>query len=80
MVVVSLLPGYFVGFVLKNYAKLTVLNDDSRYAGVDTGREGARAAPSKIRKNMIFWRKNRDFSHEIPQNFSRLPPLGSINP
>ena len=25
--------------------------------------------PPKIGKNMIFWRKNHDFSHEIPQNF-----------
>ena len=28
-------------------------------------------APPKIGKNMIF---RRDFSHEIPQTFSRLPP------
>ena len=33
------------------------------------------APPSAIGKNMIFCRK---FSHEIPQNFSRLPPLGAI--
>jgi hypothetical protein len=29
-------------------------------------------------KNMIFWRKIVFFSHEIPQKFSRLPPLGAI--
>ena len=34
-------------------------------------------APPKIRKNMIFWRKI-DFSHEIPQDCSLLPPLGAI--
>jgi hypothetical protein len=27
---------------------------------------------------MIFWRKIVIFSHEIPQTFSRLPPLGAI--
>ena len=34
--------------------------------------------PPKIGKNMIFFAQNRDFSHEIPQKFSRLPPLGAI--
>jgi hypothetical protein len=29
-------------------------------------------------KNMIFLAQDRDFSHEIPQTFSRLPPLGAI--
>ena len=33
--------------------------------------------PPKIGKDMIIWRKNRDFSHEIPQKCSRLPPLRS---
>jgi hypothetical protein len=37
-----------------------------------------RAPPLKLEKNMIFWGKNRDFSQEIPQIFSRLPPLGAI--
>ena len=32
----------------------------------------------KIGKNMIFWRKIVFFSHEIPQKFSRLPPLDAI--
>jgi hypothetical protein len=35
-------------------------------------------APLKLEKNMIFWRKIVYFSHEIPQKFSRLPPLGHI--
>jgi hypothetical protein len=26
----------------------------------------------------LVWAGNRDFSHEIPQNCSRLPPLGAI--
>ena len=50
--------------------------------------------PPEIGKNIIFWRKiviftrnypknfrvslNRDFSHEILQKCSRLPPLGAI--
>ena len=34
--------------------------------------------PPKLENNMIFWRKIRDFSHEIPQQFSRIPPLGAI--
>jgi hypothetical protein len=37
-----------------------------------------RPPPPKIAKNMIFWRKIVFFSHEIPQIFSRLPPLGAI--
>jgi hypothetical protein len=32
-------------------------------------------APPKIGKNKIFW---RNFSHEISQKCSRLPPLGAI--
>jgi hypothetical protein len=36
------------------------------------------APPSAIGKNMIFCRKIVIFSHEIPQKFSRLPPLGAI--
>ena len=36
---------------------------------VYTGTAGA--DPGEIGKNMIFW-------HEIPQNFSRFPPLGAI--
>ena len=40
---------------------------------IQGGAPGAR--PPKIGKNMIFW---RNFSHEIPQQFSRLPPLGAI--
>jgi hypothetical protein len=45
------------------------------HAGADPG-EGCirRAPPPKIGKNKIFLAKNRDFSHEIPQTFSRLPP------
>jgi hypothetical protein len=34
-------------------------------------------APPKIGKNIIFGVKSC-FSHEIPQKFSRLPPLGAI--
>ena len=40
------------------------------------GATGAR--PPKIGKNLIFWRKIVIFSHEIPQKFSRLPPLGAF--
>ena len=32
------------------------------------------APPPKIGKNMIVLVYNRDFSHEIPQHFSRFPP------
>ena len=41
-------------------------------AGADSegGAPGARPPPPpKIGKNMIFLAYNRDFSHEIPQNF-----------
>ena len=41
--------------------------------GADPG-----GGPPKIGKNMIFLAYNRDFSHEIPQKISRLPPLGVI--
>ena len=41
-------------------------------------RGGGQAAPLKLDKNVIFLAKNRDFSHEIPQKFSRLPPLGEF--
>ena len=37
-----------------------------------------KVAPLKLEKNMIFFAENRDFSHEIPQQFSRLPPFGAI--
>ena len=39
--------------------------------GADPGGGGGTpdAPPAKIGKNMIFWHKNHDFSHEIPQNF-----------
>jgi hypothetical protein len=43
--------------------------------GVWGGR--TRRAPPKIGKNMIFF-LNRDFSHEISQKISRLPPHGAI--
>jgi hypothetical protein len=43
------------------------------------GAHPARVPPKKkIWKNMIFWRKIVIFSHEIPQNVLRLPPLGAI--
>ena len=45
--------------------------------GGSRGAHPARA-PLKLEKNMIFWRKIVYFSHEIPQQFSRLPPLGDI--
>jgi hypothetical protein len=50
------------------------------YSGADPGGRGAHPArpPPIIGKNMIFWLKNRDFSHEIPPQFSRLPSLGAI--
>ena len=35
-------------------------------------------APPKIGKKYDFFASNRDFSHEIPQQFSHLPPLGAI--
>jgi hypothetical protein len=40
--------------------------------------------PKNVRASLRNWKKydflalNRDFSHEIPQQFSRLPPLGVI--
>jgi hypothetical protein len=40
--------------------------------------------PNNFRASLRKWKKydflaqNRDFSHEIPQQFSRLPPLGTI--
>ena len=34
--------------------------------------------PSAIGKKYDFLAYNRDFSHEIPQKCSRLPPLGTI--
>jgi hypothetical protein len=34
--------------------------------------------PPKIGKNMIFWRKIVIFHTKKKQNFSRLPPLGTI--
>ena len=37
-----------------------------------------RPPPPKIGKKYDFLAQNRDFSHEIPQIFSRLPPLGAI--
>jgi hypothetical protein len=43
------------------------------YTGADPKGGGVRAPP-KIGKNMIFLAQNRDFSNEIPQKFSRLPP------
>ena len=47
-------------------------------AGADPGGVHPARAPPKIGKNMIFWRKIMIFSHEIPQKFSHLPPLGAI--
>ena len=44
------------------------------YAGPDPGVAHPARAPPKIGKNKIFLVYNRDFSHEIPQHFSRLPP------
>jgi hypothetical protein len=40
--------------------------------------------PKNVRASLRNWKKydflalNRDFSHEIPQRFSRLPPLSAI--
>jgi hypothetical protein len=40
--------------------------------------------PKNVRASLRNWKKydflayNHDFSHEIPQKFSRLPPLGAI--
>ena len=34
--------------------------------------------PPKIGKKYDFLALNRDFSHEIPQKCSRLPPLGQF--
>ena len=42
--------------------------------------------PKKFRVSLHNWKKfnflvqNRDFSHKIPQKFSRLPPLGAPPP
>ena len=33
---------------------------------------------AKIGKNMNFWREIAIFLHEMPQIFSRFPPLGAI--
>ena len=50
----------------------------STVPGADPGgAHPARAPPPKIGKN-DFLAYNRDFSHEIPPKFSRLPPLGTI--
>ena len=49
----------------------TDMNVDNLYY---TGADPAGCAPPKIGENMIFWHKIVIFSHEIPQNFSRLPP------
>ena len=48
--------------------------------GADPGGGGRtrRAPPPKIGKKYDFFASNRDFSHEIPQQFSHLPPLGAI--
>jgi hypothetical protein len=51
-----------------------LIKSDSGVTGADPG--GA-PAPPKIGKDMIFWRKIV-FSHEIPQQFVCLPPLGAI--
>ena len=53
------------------------MNRERPGAGSGGGAPVARRPP-KIGKNMIFLALNRDFSHEIPQKFSRLPPLGAI--
>ena len=45
----------------------------NRPAGADP-MGGRTVRPPKIGKNKIFWLKKRDFSHEIPQKFTRLPP------
>ena len=45
--------------------------------GADPGGRTRRAPPLKLEK-ICFLAYNRDFSHEIPQIFSRLPPLGAI--
>ena len=44
------------------------------------GKKNTRNTPntSAIGKKYDFLAWNRNFSHEIPQNFSRLPPLGAI--
>jgi hypothetical protein len=40
--------------------------------------------PKNFRASLLNWKpynvlaQNSDFSHEIPQNISRLPPLGAI--
>jgi hypothetical protein len=41
-------------------------------------RGGYKGGAPKIGKKYDFLAQNRDFSHEIPQQFSRLPPLGAI--
>ena len=49
------------------------LTNDMLKAGAHAG-----CAPPKIGKNMIFLRKIMIFLNEIPQNFSRITPLGAI--
>ena len=46
------------------------------YRGGSRGGRTGRAPPppKKIGKNKIFLAQYRDFSHEIPHKFSRLPP------
>ena len=46
------------------------------YRGRSRGAPCAR--PPKIAKIWFFFSQNRDFSHEIPQQISRLPPLSAI--
>ena len=55
-----------------------ILNKIRLVSGADPG--GAPGAPPpEIGKNKIFWLKIVIFSHEIPQIFSLLPPLGAIS-
>ena len=54
---------------------------DRDIAGADPGgcTRCAPIPPLKLEKIwLFFFCENRDFSHEIPQKFSHLPPLGAI--
>jgi hypothetical protein len=60
------------------HADLQILEIDILNTGADPGWGTPGAPPPKIGKKYDFLAWNRDFSHEIPQTFSRLPPLPQI--
>jgi hypothetical protein len=53
------------------------LRTTRRDKGADPGGGASGARPTKIGKNIIFWRKIVISHTNKPQKFSRLPPLGA---